>query len=518
VRTRWWLVAAAATALVAAAVLLFSVGDTARDLGADIGLVDDPPFGIRLSGPLWLDRTLHDSEGAPDVALVTSNEPLRATVSAAGRARIAEVELRVDGSVQRRVTPACPGGRCPDTLSASFLPRLDPHAAGPRRVEVVARDPAGVKAAADIGRHVSVAALTLRVVPRLPSVLEAEPATLPVGPPPGAALAAPDRRAALRLFGAARRTGSLRALLGATAVRVRDAGTLRDGARVVGATLFLELAAPRSDVGAIVPGYVPGNSAVGPYEPRAVDLRVATLRDLLVDVDLTRQRIIAVEPGPASVTASWSEPDPSARERLGPDVDTVVDVAARPPRLVKASDGGPSVLAYDGDLSLNPSRRDWGVSLLFTGHATVDKVKDALRKVGFRRRGSTHYLAYRLPGEGLRFDSDRGLKTNCDAAATDVHVRFYAPANVDHFQDPEFGSVVAATAHLDHADGCGIGTPRFGFSGLAERRVAAAASRLGWRVQPDALVLGNAEPYRRDVRDPSHIWLGDGRATLIQVP
>jgi hypothetical protein len=145
-------------------------------------------------------------------------------------------------------------------------------------------------------------------------------------------------------------------------------------------------------------------------------------------------------------------------------------------------------------------------------------VKDALRTAGFTRRGTIHHLAYRLPGAGVRFDSDRGLKTACDAAATDVHLRFYAPAEVDRFQDPTLGSMVAATTHLDHADGCGTGTPRYGFSEEAEQRIATRAARLGWRVQRDALVLGNAEPYRRDVGDPAHIWLGNGRATVIWVP
>jgi hypothetical protein len=483
-----------------------------------LGLLDDPPFAINLSGPLWRDRTLHDDEGAPDVALVTRNETLRASISSAGRARIADLELKVDGRVQRRVRPNCPGGSCPGTLTVSFVPRLNPGAAGDRRIEVVARDAVGTKAGADTGAHVSVAAITVQVVARLPPVVEAQHATLPAGPPPGAALGVAERRAALRLFAAARGTRPLRALLGTAAVRVRAAGTLRDGARIVGATLFLQLPAARKNVAAVVPGYVPGRSSAGPYVPQTVDLRVATLRDLLVDVDLTRRRVISVEPGPASVTRFWSNPDPSAHESLGPDVDTVIDAAARPPRLVTASDAGPAVLAYDGDLSLSPYQRDWAVSLLFAGHASVGKVKAALRTVGLTRTGSTHYLAYQLPGAGLRFDSDRGLKTACDAAATDVHVRFYAPAEVDHFQDPELGSVVAATTHLDHADGCGTGTPRFGFSGVAERRVAALARRLGWRVQRDALVMGNAEPYRRDVGDPSHVWLGNGRATVIWVP
>ena len=58
----------------------------------------------------------------------------------------------------------------------------------------------------------------------------------------------------------------------------------------------------------------------------------------------------------------------------------------------------------------------------------------------------------------------------------------------------------------------------FGFSERAEQQIGARVRTLGWRVEPDRLDLGNAEPYRRDVTDPAHIWLGNGRATLITVP
>ena len=58
----------------------------------------------------------------------------------------------------------------------------------------------------------------------------------------------------------------------------------------------------------------------------------------------------------------------------------------------------------------------------------------------------------------------------------------------------------------------------FGFSELAEHRIGTLARGLGWRVQADRLALGNAEPYRRDITDPAHVWLADGRATLITVP
>ncbi|MEA2273748.1 MAG: hypothetical protein QOI98_2456, partial [Solirubrobacteraceae bacterium] len=188
--------------------------------------------------------------------------------------------------------------------------------------------------------------------------------------------------------------------------------------------------------------------------------------------------------------------------------------------LVRVSDGGPAFLAYDGDLGLDPRRHDWPVSLVFAGRATVGKVKNALRPLGFTRLGFTRYLAYRPLGAGatLRFDGDRGLKTRCDATGTDVHLRLYAPAATDRFADAKLGSVVVATSHLDHNDGCGTGPARYGFSGIAERRIGLLARRLGWRVEPNRLTLGNAESYRRDVGDPSHLWLGDGRATLIWVP
>jgi hypothetical protein len=194
------------------------------------------------------------------------------------------------------------------------------------------------------------------------------------------------------------------------------------------------------------------------------------------------------------------------------------DAPRHPPRLVRLSDGGPAFLGYDGDPSLETTGRDWPVSLIFVGNASIAKVKGALRAAGLTRRGLTNYLAYRVGGGSLRFDADGGLKTRCDANGTDLHVRLYAPTATNRFVDPEFRSVVVGTTHLDHADGCAAGPTRFGSSEVAERRVARLLARRGWRVQVDRLMLGNAEPYRRDVSDPAHVWWSDGRATLITVP
>jgi hypothetical protein len=194
------------------------------------------------------------------------------------------------------------------------------------------------------------------------------------------------------------------------------------------------------------------------------------------------------------------------------------DVAREPPRFVRLSDPGPSFLAYDGDPTLTQSGRDWPVSLVFAGNASITRVKSALRAAGLTRTGHTRYLAYRTAGATIRFDGDRGLKGPCDGNGTDTHVRLYAPTATDRFIDPEYGSVVLGTAHLDRADGCSVPPAMFGFSEQAEQNVASLLARRGWQVQPDRLAFGNAEPYRRELADPAHVWWSDGRATLITVP
>src|SRR2546422_6737200 len=101
------------TAGVAAGVLFLLGGsgrETAQDVAGSLGLVDDPPFQMRLSGRLWDDRTLTSEDGAPDLAYVTSDERLGVLIAGDKGAHVADVELRVDGRRQRHVRPACPKG------------------------------------------------------------------------------------------------------------------------------------------------------------------------------------------------------------------------------------------------------------------------------------------------------------------------------------------------------------------------------------------------------------------------
>jgi hypothetical protein len=334
--------------------------------------------------------------------------------------------------------------------------------------------------------------------------VESRPVVLPVPRTTEARLEAPSAvpnagpvpDSARRLLAAARRTGPLRAVLGHSSVSILDAGRLVDGPRTVGTTMLLDLPVPRRDVSATVPDF--GATA---------RLRASLLNTVLVDY--SAGRVVAIEPGPGSVTTTWT----------GPVHPAIPATAVRDPLLVQLSPGGPSVLTYDGAASLDPTTRDWPVSLVFAGDATVGKVKSALRSLGFTHTGHERYLAYHGRVAAGLVDGDRGLKTACDASSTDLHVRLYAPPMTDRFADPGLGSVVVATVHYDRNDGCGTGPRLYGFSELAEQQVAGAVStRLGWRVERDRLALGNAEPLRRDVRNPAHVWLADGSATLIHVP
>jgi hypothetical protein len=154
-------------------------------------------------------------------------------------------------------------------------------------------------------------------------------------------------------------------------------GELQQAVRRVGATALLALPVARQNVRATVPGAGAGSAA-----GRRVQFMAPVLRDLLVDVDLRRGEIVGVEPGPASRTSAWgAAPSPSP---------PVAAPAAAPtaPAFVRLSPHGPRFAPYDGTPSLGRAGRDWPVSLVFTGEATVGKVKQALRAIGFTHLGA----------------------------------------------------------------------------------------------------------------------------------
>lgn len=268
-------------------------------VGDGPGVFRDPPFTVRIDGPLWRARTLQDNDGAEDFALVERDLPLDVRVTGSRDARVAQLELRVDGRSSRVVVP-CSGGRCPVETSARFVPPLAALRPGEHEVEIRVRDGGG---------HVSANRFGVRYVSNVPPTSEGETISKTRPPGAGSGVSARLRRSALRVLANARRggTGGIAATLGSARVTVAQAGRLDAPGRRPGVTLLVSLAPIRYDVRAVVPAYVPVVGAGGVrFATQQVRMRVAVLRDALVDVDLASGRVLSIEPGPDSRTVSWS--------------------------------------------------------------------------------------------------------------------------------------------------------------------------------------------------------------------
>jgi hypothetical protein len=297
-RTRTKLAGGVAAAAVAVAVAVSVLGgdDAVDDVAAPLGLAGDGPFAIRLSGPLWGDRTLRDVDGSPDIAYLTRDEPLTVAVRARDGARVASIGVRVDRG-PRRVLLACPGAPCPPSATVTARPAVQRLGGGSHRVTIDVRG-------SRTGQRASVR-IEVRVGDRLPPVREGEVVPAAAAPPPPSASSAALERRVQALVGREQRLGVLRDVLGTSAPRFVQIGALGMAGRGVGVTALLELPAPRRNVRATVPGYVPTG---GGYRVQSVAFTAVVLRDLLVDLDLRRGRVIAAEPGPGSQTSRW-DPD-----------------------------------------------------------------------------------------------------------------------------------------------------------------------------------------------------------------
>jgi hypothetical protein len=483
-----WLLAGGLALVAAAVAAIMLIDESGRSVTDEFGLTSERPFAARLGGSLYAARSLRDAEGAPDLAYLTEDVPLDVRVQGQDGSGVAGVALFVDGHLAgRRVAPC--GGGCPARFSVRFAPAVVARGAGRHQLRVTANGPGGTPSA-------TVARFEVNVGDVGAAAVEIEPRA--------AATAAPMTHQNARADAIARSAaahGALAKLLGGSRLTLRDSGS---GSGAV--TVVADVIPARRAVTATLPQF---------DQPEQARMTAATLSDLVLDVDVPHSRVVGIQPGPGSHVTAWSLTKPA-----GPSEDERLSSAftpRRPPRLLRLSDSGPAFFTQDGDPTLEGSARDWPVSLLFTGNATIAKVKAGMRQLGLVRRGHSRFLGYRTAGDVIRFDGDRGLKTACDANATDLHVRLYAPTATDTFVDSKLGHVVVATVHLDHRDGCGAGPQQFGFSERAERALARLIGRLGWRVTIDQYSLGNQEPLRRDTADPSHIWQSDGLATGVVV-
>ncbi|MCU1503871.1 MAG: hypothetical protein JWM12_3225 [Ilumatobacteraceae bacterium] len=185
---------------------------------------------------------------------------------------------------------------------------------------------------------------------------------------------------------------------------------------------------------------------------------------------------------------------------------------------------------------------DWPVTFVFTGNATIARIKDALCHATatpwtYCDTGSTMYLEARAAGPGAAsagFVRDGGVKRfgeNCSTSDFTAHMRIYAPpAGNDRdegrrsFTSAAYGSVVVATTHLDFEDHAGCGGRIHGYTDVAEHWFITAMRTVpGWDVRPDSLDLQNANETYVVLRQLSgaevpHVYGNDRLATRVIVP
>lgn len=290
-------------ALGAAAALATALGerDIGRDAAGSLGIAEPGAFRMALSGPLWRDRTLRDQDGARDIAFVTTDEELILSASGRDGAQVASVTYRIDDG-RARVLRRCQSTSCPSTLVIRLRPPLRRLAPGTHRLTLQARGARPGQA--------SSTEIEVTVAARTPSIREGEPVAAPAAPSQRPRRDMAFRNDALRVITGEQRAGALRSVLGVSKVRVVQIGDLQRDKRRIGATVLLSLVTPRTSVRATVPGYLPSRDG---YRPQSVEFTASVLRDLLVDVDLERKRVMAIEPGPSSHTSRWAPDVESAR-------------------------------------------------------------------------------------------------------------------------------------------------------------------------------------------------------------
>jgi hypothetical protein len=269
-------------------------GDTVRDVGVRLDLVKEGAFRLRLGGRLWRDRTLRDQDGVPDVAYVSQDEPLVIEVTGRKGRKPVSVEVQVDGisAVRRRLCDASP---CPTSAQTSVTPAVRARGPGTHRLTVIARGAA---------RHPAVSTrFEITIANAVPVTREGEPVAVRAAPSPGPSVEPAELRRTLAIIDRERRSGVLRTVIGAAPYGLVEVGYLEAGSRRIGTTALVSLARGRVR-GTSVPSYVPAPNG-GSYRMQTVALSAPVLRDLLIDVDLERGRVIAVDPGPESTTSQW---------------------------------------------------------------------------------------------------------------------------------------------------------------------------------------------------------------------
>ena len=187
-----------------------------------------------------------------------------------------------------------------------------------------------------------------------------------------------------------------------------------------------------------------------------------------------------------------------------------------------------SSLAYPDPAVIG--HNDWPVTIVFTGKATVSKVRTII-KSWLPSIGSNMYARLSDTTGVWEWRGDAGRKQSTWywsgfrlLARTQVlHIRLYAH-NGDRSHNVTWGDYVLCTTHFDNNEyGQTPGVPTwYGMSENAAGMVDDWFAGRGYRVTRDSYDLGNLEgdgvTGRPDIASASHIWQCDGKASLIYIP
>lgn len=170
---------------------------------------------------------------------------------------------------------------------------------------------------------------------------------------------------------------------------------------------------------------------------------------------------------------------------------------------------------YDFDANrVSSSGVDWPITMMFTGNAEVDKVKQRLvtylRWYGDSPTGKNMLVN---DGAGTSWDSDGGVKDiSCPLSGqSSRHLRLYAPSNTDRFYNVRFGYYVIGSTHRDFNECPPIGT-RFDGSEAVESFIT---NGLPYTKYPNARNFYNYEPLRAE---GNHTWQNSGFASEVVIP
>ena len=176
--------------------------------------------------------------------------------------------------------------------------------------------------------------------------------------------------------------------------------------------------------------------------------------------------------------------------------------------------GGDLIYNYDFETtSASSSNVDWPVTMMFTGNADINKVKNLYwgqTALGFNMYGRLS------DGAGWVWDNDRGTKSL--GSYCTCHMRLYADSD-DRMYNLTWGYFVIGTSHYDYREA--FTDQFFGYSEYAATELSNhAVGHSGvWFVEWNSINMYNYEPGRWEYSGgtPRHYWQNDGYTTQVQL-